>query len=92
MLFVPFVYGANVGRDREALWGNLLDLAVSFQSSPWVVIRDFNAIRSLSKAFEGKLGLTNTIQLFNEFIPLLSLWTSDFQVVLSPGIIRDLFY
>ncbi|KAJ9565118.1 hypothetical protein OSB04_001084 [Centaurea solstitialis] len=44
MFFVSFVYGANRGSDRHALWSGLRKFKVLMGDKPWLVMGDFNCL------------------------------------------------
>ena len=71
-----FVYGFNDDRERRPLWSNLIYHARIFSNEPWVVLGDFNAIRSLQENEGGQKRWNSAMEEFDrclqdsEFIDL----------------------
>lgn len=45
--FAFVIYGMNLARDRRSLWYDLRSLFLVLSSSAWVLMGDFNVVRSL---------------------------------------------
>ncbi|XP_077252323.1 uncharacterized protein LOC143891665 [Tasmannia lanceolata] len=61
------VYGRNYGGDRKALWENL-ELVNAAIQGPWIVLGDFNVIRSYDERSGGSPHKQNDIEDFNSCI------------------------
>jgi len=47
------IYGDNNASLREALWSNIVSRSDGWESTPWILMGDFNAIRNQSDRLGG---------------------------------------
>ncbi|KAL3529793.1 hypothetical protein ACH5RR_009115 [Cinchona calisaya] len=68
--FVTFVYGSNDDDERKALRDHLLALQRTVSNQPWLLIGDFNIIRSCKEKIGGK-GFKFAAMDFNNYLESL---------------------
>ncbi|XP_077228478.1 uncharacterized protein LOC143861435 [Tasmannia lanceolata] len=80
------VYGRNYGGDRKVLWEDL-ELVNAVIQGPWIVLGDFNVIRSYDERSGGPSHNQNDIEDFNVMLPIARRKLEDIQNQLAqnPG-------
>ncbi|KAH7866002.1 hypothetical protein Vadar_014134 [Vaccinium darrowii] len=53
VFYASWVYGNNLIGDRRSLWGEMISLASSIGTTPWIQLGDFNVVRWRSERFVG---------------------------------------
>ena len=62
---VSLVYGMNSSQERLPLWEAICSLYQSSQCLPWVLLGDFNIVRSVSEKEGGDLSWTSAMEDLN---------------------------
>ena len=65
---ISFIYGANDDYERRRLWGDLRFHSSSFSSLPWLLVGDFNALRSIQEHQGHDIRWNQSIQDFNDLV------------------------
>ncbi|GAA0175584.1 hypothetical protein LIER_28729 [Lithospermum erythrorhizon] len=71
--YLTAIYGRNNKLERTSLWSNLCSDKVVVQQCPWIVIGDFNVIRSVEEAKGGKVTDRAAISEFNDCLSTVGL-------------------
>ena len=64
-ILVSLVYALNSAHERVPLWEDLNSVAPTAQALPWVILGDFNVVRSVAEKAGGDLAWTSDMEDFN---------------------------
>ncbi|KAJ8505060.1 hypothetical protein OPV22_005946 [Ensete ventricosum] len=67
------IYASNSMSDRNALWRDLVSIANSYPTVPWVVLGDFNTVRYTNEKVGGRVLSECQLQHFNDCIDTAAL-------------------
>ena len=71
--FISFIYGENDARDRIRLWDNLKEHLVFTDSSPWVILGDFNVIMYADEHSNGVVDNNHGVKEFRKCMESLDM-------------------
>jgi hypothetical protein len=63
-----FVYGDNCSSKWEALWFEIVNYSISWETIPWILLGDFNAIRSHDEKCGGTMSWSGWQNDLNNYV------------------------